>query len=195
MPGFPINVDANDDVAIDHVTLKIDGTTVGTLMQAPWIWNAPTTLSGSQHHIEADAFDLAGNMASATSDVSYPAACHKDADCMSGQVCNNGACEAGPGTQGGLGSTCTMNSDCASNSCANDGAGHSYCVSACDPTASTCPSNFTCQDTGGGHGVCWPGGSDNGGGSGGCNTSGTGGAPLLFGLGLGAALITRRRRK
>jgi hypothetical protein len=196
MPGFGVTVDANDDVAVDHVTLKVDGQTIGTLSQAPWQWTTPTTLSGSTHHIEADAYDLAGNMASATSDVSFPAACHADGDCMSGQVCNGGMCEAGPGTQGGLGSTCTMNSDCASNSCANDGQGHSYCVSACDLSANSCPNNFSCVDTGGGNGVCWPGGNDNGGGgSGGCNVGGNSSAPLLLGLGLGAALITRRRRR
>jgi hypothetical protein len=195
MPGFPIDVDANDNVAVDHVVLKIDGQMIGTLSAAPFIWNAPTTLAGSMHHIEADAFDLAGNMASATSDVSYPAACHANSDCMSGQVCNNGQCEAGPGTQGGLGSTCTMNSDCASNSCADDGQGHQYCVSACTPGSNTCPSNFSCVATGASSGVCWPGGSDNGGGgSGGCDAGGGSGAPLLLGLGLGAALITRRRR-
>jgi hypothetical protein len=196
MPGFGVTVDANDDIAVDHVTLKVDGQTIGTLSQAPWQWTTPTTLSGSTHHIEADAYDLAGNMASATSDVSFPAACHADSDCMSGQVCNGGMCEAGPGTQGGLGSTCTMNSDCASNSCANDGQGHSYCVTGCDVSASMCPSNFSCVDTGGGNGVCWPGGNDNGGGgSGGCNVGGNSSAPLLLGLGLGAALITRRRRR
>jgi len=194
-PGFGINVDANDDRAVDHVEVKIDGQSVGTSSSAPYVFNAPSSLTGSMHHIEATAYDAAGNTATATADVSYPAACQHDSDCMSGQVCNAGQCMAGPGTQGGLGSTCTMNSDCASNSCANDGAGNSYCVTACDPTASTCPSNFSCQDTGGGHGVCWPGGGDNGGGSGGCNVGGGSGAPILLGLGLGAALITRRRRR
>jgi uncharacterized protein (TIGR03382 family) len=101
--------------------------------------------------------------------------------------------------EGGLGSPCTNNSDCASNTCASDSSGNSYCVSACDPNASTCPSNFTCEDVGGGNGVCWPGGgggNNNGNGSsGGCNTSGSSGSTALLGLGLGAMLITRRRRR
>jgi uncharacterized protein (TIGR03382 family) len=100
--------------------------------------------------------------------------------------------------EGGLGSPCTNNSDCASNTCASDSSGNSYCVSACDPNASTCPSNFTCEDVGGGNGVCWPGGGNNNNGngsSGGCNTSGSSGSTALLGLGLGAMLITRRRRR
>jgi len=97
--------------------------------------------------------------------------------------------------QGGLGSTCTMNSDCASGQCADDGAGHMYCVSSCTPSSSTCPSNFSCVDTGGGAGVCWPGGSDNGGGGkGGCNAGGNNGTVLL-GLGFAALLVTRRRKR
>jgi hypothetical protein len=195
MPGFPIHVDANDDTAVDHVELKIDGQSIGTSTSAPYFWNAPTTLTGDTHHIEVTAYDLAGNTATDSADVSYPVACHGDTDCDNGMVCNNGQCVAGPGMQGGLGSTCTMNSDCASNQCADDGQGHQYCVDTCDPTASTCPSNFSCLDTGAGHGVCWPGGGDNGGNSGGCNAGGGSGAPVLLGLGLGAMLITRRRRR
>lgn len=199
MPGFEVDVTASDDTAVDHVELKIDGTSVGTKSSAPYTWNAPTTLSGTSHHIEATAYDLAGNSATASADVSYPVGCQGDSDCDNGMVCNAGQCVAGPDTQGGLGSTCTGNADCASNQCADDGQGNMYCVDACDPNASTCPSNFTCVDVGGGNGVCWPGGgggNNNGGGSsGGCNAGGAGGAPMLLGLGLGAMLITRRRRR
>jgi hypothetical protein len=195
-PGFPIHVDANDDTAVASVDLKIDGTSIGALTNAPYIWNAPSSLAGTTHHVEATATDLAGNTATATVDVSFPVACHHDSDCDNGQVCNNGSCVAGPGMQGGLGADCTMNSDCASGQCADDGQGHQYCVSACDPAMSTCPSNFTCEAVGNG-GVCWPGGNNNngGGGSGGCDAGGSAGAPMLLGLGLGAMLITRRRRR
>ncbi|HSN26893.1 MAG TPA: Ig-like domain-containing protein [Kofleriaceae bacterium] len=197
-PGFAITADANDDRGIDHVQLKIDGQAVGSpLTAAPFKWTAPSSLSGTAHQIEVDAYDAAGNMASAMEDVSFPMACQHDTDCMSGQVCSNSQCVAGPGMAGGLGSTCTMNSDCVSNSCADDGQGHQYCVSSCNPTGpSTCPSNFECLDAGGGNGVCWPNGNNPGGGggnTGGCDAGG-GGGQLLLGLGFAAALITRRRR-
>src|SRR5439155_15613778 len=136
-----------------------------------------------------DAYDAAGNKGTATVMVSFPQGCQHDTDCDSGQVCSNSQCVAGPGMQGGLGSTCTMNSDCASNQCADDGNGHQYCVDSCDPTASSCPSNFSCVDTGGGHGVCWPGGNNGGGSSGGCNTTGGGNGAMLLGLGFAAALL------
>ncbi|MBV8758645.1 MAG: hypothetical protein JO257_15270 [Deltaproteobacteria bacterium] len=198
MPGFPINADAMDDRVVDHVQLKIDGQNVGNaLTGAPFVWNAPMTLTGNMHHVEVDAFDSAGNMGSAAIDVSFPQGCMHDTDCNMGQVCSNSQCVAGPGMAGGLGSTCTMNSDCASNSCADDGMGHQYCVDACDPAHSSCPAHFSCVDTGGGHGVCWPGGDNGGGGgggTGGCNAGG-GNAPMLLGLGFAAMLITRRRRR
>lgn len=198
MPGFPINADATDDRTLDHVQLKIDGQNVGSpLTAAPFIWNAPMTLTGNMHHVEVDAFDSAGNMGSAAIDVSFPQGCMHDTDCNMGQVCSNSQCVAGPGMSGGLGSTCTMNSDCASGQCADDGQGHMYCVSSCTPGSSSCPSHFSCEDTGGGHGVCWPTGDNGGGGggsTGGCDAGG-GNGPMLLGLGFAAALITRRRRR
>jgi len=193
-PGFGVTATLNDDRAVDHAELKIDGASVGTLTAAPWAWNAPSSLTGTSHTVEVDAYDSAGNKGTATVMVSFPVGCMHDTDCDSGQVCSNSQCVAGPGMQGGLGSTCAGNSDCASGQCADDGAGHMYCVSTCDPTASTCPSNFSCIDTGGGNGVCWPGGSDNGGGKGGCDAGGNNGAVLL-GLGFAAMLVTRRRKR
>jgi uncharacterized protein (TIGR03382 family) len=198
-PGFGINATATDDRAVDHAILKIDGQQVGgSVTQMPYVWNAPSTLAGTTHHLEVDAFDAAGNMGTAAIDVSFPQGCQHDTDCDMGQVCSNSQCVAGPGMQGGLGSTCTGNSDCASGQCADDGQGHMYCVSACDPSASMCPAHFQCLDTGGGAGVCWPGGDNNGGngtgGTGGCDAGG-GNGPMLLGLGLGALLITRRRKR
>lgn len=198
-PGFTVKVQANDDTALAKVDLKIDGQSIGSKTSAPFTWTAPTTLSGTSHHIEATATDSAGNTATATSDVSYAVGCQNDSDCDNGMLCSAGQCVAGPDTQGGLGSPCTSNDDCASNQCGDDGQGHQYCVDSCDPNADSCPSGFSCVDTGGGAGVCWPGGgggnNDNGNGSsGGCSAGGSSGS-VLFGLGLGAMLITRRRRR
>lgn len=201
-PGFTITADASDDRGVDHVQLKIDGANVGSaLTAAPFTWTAPSTLTGTAHHIEVDAYDAAGNTANAAIDVSFPMGCSHDTDCDMGQVCSNGQCVAGPGMQGGLGSTCTMNSDCASNQCADDGQGHMYCVSSCTPGgANTCPSNFECLDAGGGNGVCWPGGGGNNnnngtsGSTGGCDAGGGSSGAMLFGLGFAAMLITRRRK-
>jgi hypothetical protein len=199
-PGFPVHVDANDDVALDHVELKIDGQSIGSKTDAPFFWNAPANLPGTSHHIEVTAYDVAGNTATDTADVSFAVGCQQNTDCDDGMLCSNGQCVPGPDTQGGLGADCTGNDDCASGMCADDGQGHQYCVNSCDPNASTCPSNFTCVDVGGGAGVCWPGGGGGGnnngdGSSGGCNAGGSSSAPLLLGLGLGAMLITRRRRR
>ena len=53
----------------------------------------------------------------------------------------------------------------------------------------TCPSGFDCIDAGGGAGVCWPG---SGGDGGGCSTGNGGGFAVI---GLGFALLARRRRR
>jgi uncharacterized protein (TIGR03382 family) len=169
---------------------KLDGNTLGQDTQAPFAWTAPSTLAAGSHHLVVTATDLKGNTAMAAVDVIYGSGCQQNSDCADQtQVCDHGVCVAGPNSAGGLGSPCTGNSDCASGSCGNDGAGNMYCVSSCDVNASTCPSGFQCLDTGGGAGVCWPGET---GGTGGCNTSGNGGASLLL-LGLGAMLVARRR--
>ena len=193
MPSFAITANAADDQAIASVDVTLDGTSLGPVTTAPFMWTAPATLPQGPHHLVATAKDLAGNMATASLDVTYGSVCQHDSDCTgANEVCNAGVCVAGPGAQGGLGSPCTGNSDCASGSCGDDGAGNKYCVSGCNPMASTCPGGFSCVATSGDQGVCWPG-ADNGGGSGGCNTSGNQTAPLFL-LGLGAMFLIRRRR-
>ncbi|MEO6772845.1 MAG: Ig-like domain-containing protein [Kofleriaceae bacterium] len=194
MPSFAITANAADDQAIASVDMTLDGTSLGLLTGEPFKWTAPATLPQGPHHLVATAKDLAGNMTMATLDVTYGSVCQHDADCTgANEVCNAGVCVAGPGAQGGLGSPCTGNSDCASGSCGDDGAGNKYCVSGCNPMADTCPTGFSCLATTGDQGVCWPGAS-NGGGSGGCNTTGNGAAPLFL-LGLGAMFLVRRRRR
>ena len=193
MPGFGVTATISDDISVATGELKIDGMSIQTLSAAPWAWNAPMSLTQGSHHVEVIGTDSSGNTQTAAVDVVYGTVCHGNSDCNDPtMVCDNGHCVAGPTTPGGLGSPCTGNGDCSSNECADDGQGHKYCVESCDPTMQACPSGFGCVSTGPSQGVCWPG-ADNGGG-GGCNTTDHGGA-LAFGLGLGAMLITRRRRR
>jgi uncharacterized protein (TIGR03382 family) len=195
MAGFAVHANITDNTGVASAQLKIDGTAVGSpLSSAPWVWNAPSSITMGSHHVEVDATDAAGNVGTAAVDVAFGAGCTSNSQCMgSGEVCLNHVCVAGPSMPGGLGSSCTSNTDCASNECASDGQGHMYCVEPCDPSMKQCPGGFTCQAAGTG-GVCWPG-ADNGGGGGGCAAGGgSSGAPILLGLGLAAMLITRRRR-
>jgi MYXO-CTERM domain-containing protein len=193
MPGFTITATVTDDQAVASAEAKLDGTSLGVKTATPYSWTAPATLSQGSHTIVVTGTDLKGNTAMATETVVYGSGCMHDSDCTgANEVCNAGVCVAGPGASGGLGSPCTSNSDCASGSCGDDGAGNKYCVSGCNPMASTCPSGFSCLPTAGDQGVCWPG-ADSGGGTGGCNSAGNHGAPLLL-LGLGAMFLIRRRR-
>jgi uncharacterized protein (TIGR03382 family) len=190
MPAFKITATATDDRGVDKVELRVDGNLTTTGMAAPYNFNAPAMLSQGTHHIEVTAYDAAGNTAKSAIDVTNGTVC-TDGGCTDPmQVCVDGHCVAGPGQMGGLGTPCMGNSDCASNQCGDDGAGNKYCVENCDPTKNECPSGFGCiaTDTAG---VCWPG-ADNGGG--GCNSSGSGGV-MFAGFALGAALLTRRRKR
>jgi len=114
--------------------------------------------------------------------------CKTDAECP-GQVCFQSRCIAQPFTDGGLGDNCTSAGDCDTGQCATAD-GDQLCTATCVVgQAGACPSDFDCLDTGGGQGVCWPGG-------GGCCDAGGRGAPttMLFGIGF-VALVWRRRRK
>ena len=189
MAGFPVHADLADNIGIAKAELRIDGTLLTTLTAAPWVWNAPATIGQGAHHVEVTAYDLSNNTAKGAIDVSIGTVCTGTSCADPSQVCVDGHCVAGPGSEGGLGSPCTKNEMCASGSCASDGT-NMYCVEACDPTKAQCPAGFGCLAAGAG-GVCWPG-ADSGGG-GGCNTDDQGGV-MLLGVGFAALLITRRRR-
>jgi hypothetical protein len=189
-PGFAVAVTASDDVALNKVELRVDNNLIDTKTAAPFNFSGPGTLSPGTHHVEATAYDAAGNTAKAAIDVKNGETCTGSCTDPT-QVCDNGVCVPGPTSTGGLGSPCVNNTDCMSGSCGDDGAGNKYCVTSCDPTNSTCPSGFGCVSTGAATGVCWPG--DNGGG-GGCNT-GSGGGSIVAGLGFAAMLLSRRKRR
>ena len=192
--GFAVRATITYDQSVAKAELSIDGGVVGSpLTAAPWVFNAPTSLGQGSHHVVVTAWDGANNTATDAVDVTIGAACTKDSDCTtSGDVCTAGHCVAGPTQPGGLGTTCSTNADCDSNQCADDGT-NKYCVEPCDPTMHACPSGFGCVATSASAGVCWPG-ADSGGGGGGCNTSGDSTVPIALTLGLGALLISRRKR-
>lgn len=189
--GFAVTVQASDDVAINKVELRVDNNLVDTKTSAPFNFVGPATLTPGTHHVEATAYDAAGNTAKAAVDVKNGETC--TGSCSdSTQVCDNGVCVPGPTSTGGLGAPCTNNTECMSGTCGDDGAGNKYCVTSCDPMNNTCPSGFGCVSAGA-SGVCWPG-ADNGGG-GGCNTGGSAGGAILAGVGFAAMMMRRRKRR
>jgi len=195
-PGFSVDVNctAPGGGSVASVELAIDTTAVGTVTSAPFTFTAPTTLGTGAHHVTATCTTAGGGTAEASVDVTEAmSGCTSPANCPNPtDTCVAGACVAGSGAPGGLGTACTNSAQCISGSCASDGTSM-YCVVSCDPTMQACPSGFGCTAVGaaGTSGVCWPG-ADSGGG-GGC-TTGSGGGEILFGLGFAGLLLARRRR-
>jgi hypothetical protein len=198
MAGFGVRATATDDVGIDHVELRIDAKLIKSLATAPYAFNAPTDLGTGTHHIEVRAYDTSNTPASSFIDVVLGTPCTSDNACGGGgKVCVDGRCVAGPTDPMGLGTTCMTGTDCASGQCNGPSGGPLYCTEFCDPSKNGCPGGFSCTPTTtAGQGVCWPDGSDGGGGSGGCNADGGDRALLPIGLGLafGAFALRRRRR-
>lgn len=188
--GFPIRADITDDVAVSRAELRIDGNLVSTLMAAPWVWNAPTTLGDGNHIIKVTGYDIGNTPSEMSITITRGQPCGDADDCGGGETCVEGRCVASSDVDGGLGTTCANNAECKSGQCGSDGAGNSYCVEVCTPEANGCPSGFGCIVAGSG-GVCWPGAGDGGG----CNAGSNGAGVSFLGLGLGALIVTRRRRR
>ena len=189
--GFPIRAEVMDDIGASKAELRIDGNLVSTLTNPPFVWNAPASVGQGMHTIKVTGFDISGTPADASVTVTIGAKCTKPGDCSSDtDTCVDGRCVPGEGTTGGLGSTCTKNEECKSGQCGMDGTGNGYCVENCNPEMNGCPGNFDCIASGT-SGVCWPGSGDGGG----CTTSSDSGGVAFLAMGLGALLITRRRKK
>jgi uncharacterized protein (TIGR03382 family) len=195
-PMFPIKVAVTDDIGVTKGELRIDGQLIATAtmqQQGQFVWNAPATVGQGKHKISVTGYDVANTPATVEINVTLGAACAKADDCLKdGEVCVDGRCVLGDGVQGGLGWACAMNTDCWSGQCASNSEGEAHCVEGCSIAADACPSGFDCIDTGqGDNGVCWPGAGD----TGGCSTGSNNATGFLLVFGLGAMLVTRRRRR
>ena len=189
--GFGITATAMDDISVSRVEAYIDGTKLQDITTPPYAWNAPSTIHEGNHVIKVIAYDIANTPAEQSVNVTYGTPCDDSHACAGTNVCVDGRCVAGADAPNGLGVACSGNTGCASNNCASDGT-QSVCVESCTPGNHGCPDGFGCAPAGTG-GVCFPG-YDDGGSGGGCNATGGNGS-LLLGLGLGALLITRKRRR
>jgi hypothetical protein len=106
-------------------------------------------------------------------------ACTGDGDCPAAMACDDGECRYPVPSPGALGSTCADNGDCTSGACL-DG----LCTRSCGDAAA-CPAGFACG--GKREGYCYVA---EGGGCGGCASSGS---PALV-IGLGLLVLARARR-
>ena len=190
---FVVQVSATDNVAVEHVELRVNGTMVGSVSSQPYVFNV-SGLSEGPVTIEATAFDSRGESSKATTNVTVGPVCQSAADCADGQECVAGSCKQ-PG--GGLGDSCAANEDCTSGMCGQDG-DDQYCSQLCDINSNDCPEGFDCVGIGGGRGACIKGsgsagGPANGGGCGIHGGAGGGWPSVLLLLGLCAWLLRRRR--
>ena len=189
-PTFSIDVDCTSSDQIQEVNLWIDGVPKGSMTTPPFKFMAQNLTDGP-HTVKVLCASKLQATSTATAAVLVGQSCTDDTQCQDGYICFNSACVAGPGATGGLGSDCVDNADCVSGVCASDGATMA-CTIGCDVSQNNCPAGFGCLDAGGGNGVCWAG-IDDGGGC--CDAGGGNPGAILFGLGVFAALVTRRIRR
>jgi hypothetical protein len=85
--------------------------------------------------------------------VTKGAPCTDASTCLADQSCTDGKCVY-PAPAGALGDTCPYSQYCMSWECVETDVGKK-CVEDCEvDEPASCPANFTCQDTGGGKGLC-----------------------------------------
>jgi hypothetical protein len=189
--GFTITAQCSSDDGVQEVQMTVDGKLVKTLTAPPFTFQTSANLALGAHRVTVMC---ASKMLAETfyySQIIIGPACATDGDCAAGGICYGSACIAGPDAAGGLGATCSVDNDCMNGRCASDGT-MKACVIPCDISDSACPDGFGCIGDGAGGGVCWFG-VDEGGCCDSSNQNPTG--ALLFGLGVGATLVTRRRRR
>jgi len=94
-PQFVIRVDATDNIQVASAELRIDGQSVLTLTQGPWVFNAPAELGQGNHNVEVIARDNRGDQGSDSISVVLGAPCGGSNDCSSGDACVDGRCVPG----------------------------------------------------------------------------------------------------
>lgn len=101
--GFDVTVDATDDVGVSAVHLLVDDAEVDVANEAPWS-TAASGIAVGTHTIEARAFDVDGEQASATISVTVTDApgdeCGPLDPCGAGQTCEDGRCRDDGGIVG-----------------------------------------------------------------------------------------------
>lgn len=188
-PGFAIKTTctSNDGSKIHDVSIAIDGEPLGDPTAAPFDANAPSSFINGKATVTATCTTSTLIQVTQSVTVTQSQACSSNSACSTkGDICYLGACIAGSGVSGGLGTSCTSDGQCESGNCASTGS-NAYCAIACETNGASCPSGFTCVSTSSttSAGDCIPGG-------GGCNAGGspTGFGALLFVV---AGLLSPRR--
>jgi len=116
--------------------------------------------------------------------------CLGDKDCPAHRECFEHTCIAEPFSPSGIGTICTVADDCESAECAESSQDGKRCSITCSVSKpDTCPGGFECLRATGDVGACWP--ADQGG----CCDAGGAGGPGALVLGLGVAVVARRRRR
>ena len=167
-PSFSVVAEASDETAMDQVAVLLNGT-----MMAASSNPTNTTYTVALTHVplgtytlEVQAIDLSGNITK--KDLAVTVAL------------------------GATGESCVNGADCTGSVCAQNADSSQFCTQACD-ASNTCPDGFAC-DVVGAQNLCVPSA-----GGGCCAVSpagGDAGAPtMLLGLGIGAVVIRRRRRR
>ncbi|NVB78760.1 MAG: Ig-like domain-containing protein [Kofleriaceae bacterium] len=189
-PGFPVNVECTSSDQVQEVNLKVDGLMLGSLTAPPYTFMV-NALADGPHKIQVVCASKLQAISTATANILVGRACTDDAMCQENYFCWQGACVAGQDAPGGLGAACNDNPECVSGVCATDG-DRSACIIGCDVSSNNCPPGFGCLDSGGGNGLCWEGYEPD---AGCCSTGGGNPGAILFGIGIFAALVTRRNRR
>ncbi len=169
-PTFNVVAEATDETAMDQVAVLLNGTAMAS--SATPAGNtytvAITNAAVGSYTLEVQAIDLAGNITKKDIPVTI--------------------------ALGATGESCVNGTDCTGNVCASLEDGTQFCTQVCDDASNPCPDGFGCQVVGA-QNLCV---STGGGGC--CEVSSpASGASrpvtVMLGLGIGAVLFRRRRRR
>jgi len=189
-PGFTVKFALMSQLSMTKGSLNIDGSPSQQITPGADSVKSPAQLAGGDHVIEVQTVDSANRMFTSQITVHVTAACNVT-PCAGDFHCLGGYCLPGAETPGGLGATCTGNDQCITDLCGSDGTSQ-LCTGSCDVVdgKGVCPDGYTCYQSGGAAGVCWPKEET------GCCSTSTSNTPwhALFGLGVLALVIRRKRR-